>query len=130
MKNTCLTSFIYDRMREFYLRIPLKNVKLTEANPYDSNKVYTTYFSKVNYTLREVMDIRNNLILQFEKEGLRRTRPSKGSCKDYEWIMKNANELPENYNLSKYYNVSLRGATKKDDGSPHGETKEETTTQN
>ena len=129
-EKSVLSSFIYNRMCEFYLRIPLKNAKINDANPYDSNKVYATYFSKEDYTLREVMDIRNNLILQFEKEGLRRTRPSKGSCKDYQWIMKNANELPKNYNLSERYNVSQRAANEENDGGINGETKEETKTQN
>ena len=126
-EKSVLSSFIYNRMCEFYLRIPLKNAKINEANPYDSNKVYATYFSKENYTLREVMNIRNNLILQFEKEGLRRTRPSKGSCKDYQWIMKHANDLPPNYSLSKYYNVSQSRASGENDGAPHGETEAKTT---
>jgi len=67
MGKKTITSFIYDGMLEWYLRVPYSNVGVV----YKPDAFYSKYFSKREYTLQDVIDKRLEIMKQLERDGKR-----------------------------------------------------------
>ena len=66
MPKRVISPLIYDGMLDYYLRIQL--------NKPTGSSYETSYYSKKDYSLEDVENIRNNLLEEYERKGWRGKR--------------------------------------------------------
>jgi len=82
MGKKTIETFIYDGMCDYYLRIPLTQPPGNGPKDYSPQYWITKYFPKSDYTIRQVLDIRMEMVKDAEAKGLRKFRPPKGAKSD------------------------------------------------
>ena len=98
MGRKTIEPFIYDGILEWYLRIPLRQPKGQRAIGYDRQYFYTEYLSKQKYTMKQTLERRLELVIQFENEGKRRKTQYKNRlCDSAKFIQEEKDGLYDKY---------------------------------
>ena len=101
MVKKVIEPFIYTGQSDWYLRIPLTQPKGCDRTFYDRQYFHTEYLKKDQYTLRQVLSRRLQLVTQFENEGRRKI--GKGStriCSSTKFIQEEADGKYNKYDKS------------------------------
>lgn len=72
MGKKTITTFIYDGAVDWYLRVPLTKPKGMSCDEYSPQYFITEYYPKDSFTLRQVIERRQEIVKDAEAKGLRK----------------------------------------------------------
>lgn len=93
-----IESFLYTGTSEWYLRIPLSQPKGLPRCIYFPQFFHTEYLCKDRYTIRQALERRLKLVIQFENEGRRKKWNGKNRwCSSEKFIQDEKDGLYDKY---------------------------------